>query len=64
MLWYKDTRVGKGSALAQALSDKKATVAAGLYAVANAEFKQRYPQCTKEWFERVNAKSNISNVES
>lgn len=55
MRWYKDTRVGKGSALAQALDDKKPTVAVGLYAVAMAEFKQRYPECTDEWFLRVNS---------
>lgn len=61
MRWYKDVRVGKGSALAQALDDKKPTVAVGLYAVANAEFKQRYPQCTAEWFARING--NISPAE-
>lgn len=59
-LWYKDTRVGKGSDLHKALMEKKPTVVAGLYATANAEFKRQYPQCTAEWFRLKNPPSDIS----
>lgn len=59
MRWYKDVRVGKGSDLGKALDEKKPTVAAGLYAVANAEFKLRYPQCTPEWFARINTPNTL-----
>lgn len=61
-VWYKGVRVGKGSDLYKALEENKPTVAAGLHAVAMAEFKQRYPECTDEWFLRVNSSVDTSTA--
>lgn len=54
-MWFKDMRVAKGSQLYDALVEKKdKKLAEKLYKEQNAEFLKRHPQCTKEWFEKVN----------
>lgn len=53
--WYKGVRVGKGCALASALERNDEKEAKKIHAEAMADFKHRYPQCTDEWFARMNA---------
>lgn len=56
-MWFKDMRVAKGSALYDALVEKKDNkLAEKLYKEQNKEFLKQYPQCTKEWFDKVNGK--------
>lgn len=53
-IWYRDTRVSKSSDLGQALEAGDQQRAANLHAESMATFKRTYPQCTPEWFQRVN----------
>lgn len=59
--WYKGVRVSRGSALYEALEDKDPKVAEKLFNQLEADFKKRYPQCTKEWFARMNDWRNSNN---
>ncbi|MNK09911.1 hypothetical protein D3C87_279100 [compost metagenome] len=59
-VWYKGVRVSKGSDLYAALEKSKndpvqKNVATGIFCVVEADFKQRYPQCTPEWFAKMNS---------
>lgn len=53
-LWYKNTRVGPGQ-LKTALDEGKADKAKEIHFETDREFRKNYPQCTNEWFAKMNA---------
>lgn len=67
-VWYKGMRVSKGSnlyALLEKPNDPVSKKAAErLAGELEADFKKRYPQCTEEWFARMNGRDNDRVVSS
>lgn len=59
-LYYKGTRIGKGEL--HSLLEKNDLVsqkaAERLYYQLQADFRKTYPQCTPEWFKRMNSHDN------
>lgn len=52
---YKDMQVAKGTALYEAIVEKKdSKLAEKLYKQLNSDFNKQYPQCNKEWFDKIN----------
>jgi hypothetical protein len=56
-VWVRDIEFAKGTAVYDAKVEKKdSKLVEKLYKQSNAEFLRQYPQCTKEWFDRMNGK--------
>ena len=54
---FKDMTVARGTELYDVIVEKKdKKLAEKLYKKANTEFLAQYPQCTKEWFDRINGR--------
>lgn len=59
MTRYRDVKVGKSSDLMRALEAKDSKLAAKIYDECEANFRKQYPECTPEWFARMNQKQEV-----